>query len=640
MALVNFTNLDFDQIKSSIREYLRSNSNFTDYDFEGSNLSTIIDLLAYNTYISSYNANMISNEVFIDSATLRENVVSLAKHIGYTPRSRTSSRANISFFVDTTSISTAETAPLTVTLQKGLVCVSSVASNGQNYTFSIIEDITVPVVNGIALFDNITIYEGSYVNQSFIVDVNNSEQKFILNNANIDTSTLSVNIRNSQESSIINKFNLCEDLCVVNDKSRVFFLQEIEDQRYEIIFGDGIFGKKLDNSNVVEVTYIVSNGESSNGIESFSFIGRLVDNNARVIASGVSLISTISPSQGGKEIESIDSIRKYAPRLYSSQKRAVTSSDYENIVTMLYPEAESVSVFGGEELDPPRYGKVFITIKPFEGEVLPETIKDNLKNLLRKYSVAGIVTEILDLKYLYIEFDSSVYYNTSFSQSPSDLKTQILNNLIRYSDSTELNKYGARFKYSKFLKIIDETNKAITSNITKINMRRDLKVLLNQFAEYEICFGNGFHIKNESGYNIKSSSFGVSGILEDLYLSDIPDSNKKTGRIIFFKINIENSLPYIVNPNAGKIDYEKGEVIIYPVNIIRAGKEKFNNPIIEISAIPKSNDIIGLQDLYLQLDINNSIINMISDPISSGSDISGTIYKTTSSYSNGNFIRK
>lgn len=640
MALVNFTNLDFDQIKTSIREYLRSNSNFTDYDFEGSNLSTIIDLLAYNTYISSYNANMISNEVFIDSATLRENVVSLAKHIGYTPRSRTSSRANISFFVDVTSLSTTETAPLTITLQKGLVCVSSVATNGQNYTFSIVEDITVPVVNGIALFDNIAIYEGSYVTQSFTVDVNNSEQRFILTNANIDTSTLKVNVRNSKESSVINKFNLCEDLCIVNDSSKIFFLQEIEDQRYEIIFGDGIFGKKLDNSNIVETSYIISNGKSSNGIESFSFIGRLVDNNNRAIASGISLVSTNSPSQGGKEIESVDSIRKYAPRLYSSQKRAVTSVDYENIVTMLYPEAESVSVFGGEELDPPKYGKVFITIKPYEGEVLPETIKDNLKNLLRKYSVAGIVTEILDLKYLYIEFDSSVYYNTNFSQSPSDLRTQVLNNLIRYADSTELNKYGARFKYSKFLKIIDETNKAITSNITKINMRRDLKVLLNQFAEYEICFGNAFHIKNESGYNIKSSSFGVSGILDDLYLSDIPDSNKKTGKIVFFKLSLENSLPHIVNSNAGKIDYEKGEIILYPVNIIRSGKQKFNNSIIEISAIPKSNDVIGLQDLYLQLDINDSIVNMVSDPISSGSDITGTIYKTTSSYSNGNYVRK
>jgi hypothetical protein len=637
MALVNFTNLDFDQIKISIREYLRANSNFTDYDFEGSNLSTIIDVLAYNTYISSYNANMISNEVFIDSATLRENAVSLAKHIGYTPRSRTSSRANVSFFVDTSVLTTQ---PITLTLQKGIVCTSSSSFANQSYTFAIPEDITVPVVNGIAFFENITIYEGTYINQSYTVNYNNPNQKFILNNANIDTSTLLVNVRNSQESSIIRKFNLCDDFCAVNSESKVYFLQEIEDQRYELIFGDGIFGKKLDNLNILETYYIVTNGENANGVSSFSFVGRIIDNNGRVISTGISLVTTNSPSQGGREIESVDSIKKYAPRIYSSQKRAVTSSDYENIITMLYPEAESVSVFGGEELNPPKYGKVFITIKPYSGEILPDSIKNNLNNLLRKYSVAGIVTEILDLKYLYIEFDSSVYYNTNLSQSPSALKTQISNNIIRYSDSTELNKYGARFKYSKFLKIIDESNQAITSNITKITIRRDLKAVLNQFAEYEICYGNGFHIKNENGYNIKSSGFKIAGISDELYLSDIPDANKETGKIIFFKISKENSLPVIVKSNAGKIDYVKGEIILYPTNILQTTKTSSNIPIIQISAIPKSNDAIGLQDLYLQLDNNNSIINMIPDPISSGADISGSIYKTTSSYSNGEFVRR
>jgi hypothetical protein len=638
MALVNFTNLDFDQIKSSLREYLRANSNFTDYDFEGSNLSTIIDLLAYNTYISSYNANMISNEVFIDSATLRENVVSLAGHIGYIPRSRTSSKANITFFIDTSNFSTN---PKTITLQRGTVCSSSNNFGSQSYTFSILNDITVPVANNIAFFENIDVYEGTYLLERFVVDSNNKNQRFILSNVNIDTSSIVVEVRNSQESTITRKFNVCKDFCSVDSESRVFFIKEIEDQRYELVFGDGIFGKKLDNNNIVEVYHVVSNGgENANGVTSFNFSGRLFDNNGRIVSSGISLITANSSSQGGREIESVESIKKFAPRLYSSQKRAVTTQDYETIVASLYPEAESVSVFGGEELNPPKYGRVFIAIKPISGDFLANSIKENLKNLLRKYSVAGIVTEIIDLKYLYIEFDSSVYYNTNLSQSANNLQTRVINNISRYADSSELNKYGARFKYSKFLKIIDETDKSITSNITNIIMRRDLSAVLGQFSEYEICFGNQFYIDDSTGYNIKSSGFKLNGYNYDLYLSDMPNSDLKTGKIIFFRIDPQTSNPIIVNNNAGTVNYEKGEIIISPLNLISTSKQKLNQPIIEISVTPYSNDIIGLQDLYLQLDIQNSNVDMLIDTISSGTDVSGSIYKTSSSHTSREFIRK
>ena len=638
MALVNFTNLDFDQIKNSLRKYLRANSNFTDYDFEGSNLSTIIDLLAYNTYISSYNANMISNEVFIDSATLRENVVSLAGHIGYVPRSKTSARSNISFFVDTSNFSTN---PKTITLQRGTVCSSSNNFGPQSYTFSVLNNITVPVTNNIAFFENIDVYEGTYLLERFVVNNSNKNQRFILSNANIDTSSIIVEVRNSFESTVVRKFNLCKDFCDVDSETKIFFIREIEDQRYELIFGDGIFGKKLDNDNVVEVYHVVSNGgENANGITSFNFSGRLFDNNGRIVSTGISLISTNSPSQGGKEIESVESIRKFAPRLYSSQKRAVTTQDYETIVASLYPEAESISVFGGEELSPPQYGKVFIAIKPISGDFLSNSIKENLKNLLRKYSVAGIVTEIIDIKYIYIEFDASVYYNTNLSQSSDKLQTRVINNTIRYSNSSELNKYGARFKYSKFLKVIDETDKSITSNITNIVMRRDLRAVLGQFSEYEICFGNQFYIDDPSGYNIKSSGFRINGYNYDVYLSDIPNSDLKTGKIIFFRIDPQTSKPSIINQNAGKVDYQKGEIIIFPTNLITTLKQKSNEPIIEISVTPYSNDVIGLQELYLQLDTKNSNVNMIVDTISSGADISGSIYKTSSSHTTREFIRK
>ena len=308
MPLVNFTNLDFDQIKTTLKNYLKANSNFTDYDFEGSNLSTILDVLAYNTYITSYNANMISNEVFIDSATLRENVVSLARNIGYVPRSKTSARANISFFVDTTGFTTR---PLTLTLKKGTVCTSSSSFGNQSYTFTIPEDVTRPVINGIALFENVSVYEGTFLVKTFTVDSNNLNQKFILDNSDIDTKSISVLVRNTQSSTVTRKFTLSSSLLDVDSTSRVFFIQEIEDQRYELIFGDGVFGVKLDNQNYIEVSYVTTTGEGANGVSSFTFNGRIVDNNNRVVTTGISLLTTNTESRGGQDIESVDSIKKY-----------------------------------------------------------------------------------------------------------------------------------------------------------------------------------------------------------------------------------------------------------------------------------------------------------------------------------------
>ncbi len=635
MTLVNFTNLDFDQIKSSIREYLRANSNFTDYDFEGSNLSTLVDVLAYNTYISSYNANMISNEVFIDSATLRENVVSLARNIGYVPHSRAASKANISFFIDTSGFTTN---PLTLTLKSGVVCTTNTLFGNQSFSFIIPQDITVPVVNRIALFENVDIYEGTLIVNNFTVDANNPNQKFILDNANIDIDSISVFVRNTQASTIRSTFKLSRNLFDINSESRIFFIQEIEDQRYELIFGDGIFGKKLENLNYIEVSYNVTNGESGNGVSSFNFNGRIIDNNNRVVTTGISLITTNSQSQNGREIESVESIKKYAPRKYAAQNRAVTATDYETIIPTIYSEAESISVFGGEDLTPPRYGRVFISIKPINGPFVSNQVKDNIESSLRRYAVAGIVPEIIDLKYLYIETDTTAYYNSNSTSDPNYLKDIIFNNIKNYANSKELNKYGARFKYSKYLKVIDDSNIAVTSNITKVVMRRDLRVELNKFASYEICYGNQFHIKNMNGYNIKSSGFKIAGINDVLYMSDLPNSDGLTGSIFFFKLE-SSTRPVIIKKSVGTIDYQKGEILLYPVNINSSSKTSFNQPIVEISVIPKSNDVIGLQDLYLQIDINNSVLNMLSDEISSGSDISGSTYKVTSSYTNGDLVR-
>ena len=640
MPLANFSNLDFNQVKTTLKDYLKSNSDFTDYDFEGSNLSTILDVLAYNTYISSYNANMVANEVFLDSATLRENVVALARNIGYVPRSRKSASAVVSFFVDTSNISPT---PASLTLHKGIVASSTGSFGNSSFNFCIPENISVPVVNNIARFDDISIYEGTFLSSNFTYSTRLPNQKFILPNAGVDTSLITVTVKNNENSSASTKYSNQDSLFDIGGESKVYFLQEISDERYEIFFGDNIFGKALEEGNYITANYIVSNGDSGNGVSSFQFSGRLSytrNSNTYNVTSGISLLTTDLGASGGDTIESVESVRRYAPRIYASQNRALTASDYESLIpARIYPETESISVFGGEELIPPQYGKVFISIKPRTGDFLPNLIKQNIKNKLKKFAVAGIVPEILDLKYLYIEVDSKVYYNTNMAESASVVSSNVQNNTTKYAESTELNKYGARFKYSKFLKIVDDSHEAVTSNITTLRMRRDLRVILNGFAEYQIGFGNKFQVKDPDGFNIKTSAFKIDGINQDVYLGDLPRPDRETGTLFFFSLPaIGSQTPTIIRRNVGFIDYINGVITINPVNI-QGGMVKDGQTIIEIEATPSSNDVIGLQDLYLQLDISNSNFETVVDEISSGLDPAGSNYIVTSSYPNGNLVR-
>ncbi len=640
MQLVNFSNLDFDQIKTSLREYLKSNSNFTDYDFEGSNLSTILDLLAYNTYITSYNANMVANEVFIDSATLRENVVALARNIGYVPRSRKSASASISFSVDISDVSPA---PSTVTLKKGVVASSTGTFAGQSFIFSILEDTTVPAYNGIANFDDLLIYEGVLLESNFTKSERELNQKYILPNSGIDTELIRVTVKNNQFSTTGAKYALQDSLFEIDPDSKVYYLQEISDERYELIFGDGVFGKALEEGNYVTANYIVSSGDAANGISNFNFAGRLIYNRNSVeynITSGISALSTGIISSGGENIETVESIKKFAPRIYATQNRALTSNDFETLIpAKIYPETESISVFGGEELVPPQYGKVFISIKPTFGDYLPNLIKENIKMRLKKYSVAGIVPEILDLKYLYLESNSKIYYNTNLTNTAELVSTLVQNNITKYAESTELNKYGARFKYSKFLKVIDDSHESITSNITTIQMRRDLRVTLNALVEYQICFGNSFYIKRMGGYNIKTSAFRVDGISSDVYISDLPNSDRETGELFLFSVpSINSSSPTIIRRNIGTIDYKRGVLTLNPINVL-SGLKRTGQTIIEISGTPVSNDVVGLQDLYLQLDVANSSFETVTDEIASGVDPSASNYIVSSSYANGVLVR-
>jgi len=640
MGLVNFSNLDFAQVKTSLKEYLKANSTFTDYDFEGSNLSSIIDVLAYNTYITSYNANMVTNEVFIDSATLRENVVSLARNIGYVPKSRKAAAATISFFVDCSNITPT---PASITLKAGPVVATSGTFGNQSFIFSIVSDITVPILDGIANFNEISVYQGSLITSTFTFSSQTPNAKFILPNAGIDTELLKVVVRPNQNSTSETTYTTQDSLFDINSESKVYYIQEIEDERYQIFFGDGIFGKKLEENNFITASYIISSGDSGNGVAQFEFAGNLsYERNGLdyTVTAGVSLITTDISSSGGENIETVESIKKFAPRIYASQNRCLTANDYETIIpTKIYQETESISVFGGEELVPPQYGKVFISIKPKTGDFIPNLIKQNIRTKLKKYAVAGIVPEILDLKYLYIEVDSKIYYNTNLAPSGSSVSSIVSQNANKFADSAEMNKYGARFAYSKFLNVIDQSSEAITSNITTVQMRRDLRAVLNSFAEYSIGFGNEFHIKSMSGYNIKSSAFRISGINADVYISDVPNTNRENGSLFLFTLPTPTSTtPTIVRRNVGRIDYINGIITLNPVNVL-SGKIKDGQSIIELSACPRSNDVIGLQDLYLQLDISTSNFETIVDDISSGLDPSASEYIVTSSYANGTLVR-
>ena len=644
MPFTKFTNLDFDQIKASIKDYLRANSNFTDFDFEGSNFSVLIDTLAYNTYITAFNSNMIVNESFLDSATVRENVVSLARNIGYVPRSRTSSKATVSFDVE---VDPAVTSP-TITLKAGLVCVGNV--DNTSYVFSLPENVTATInpTTKIASFTSLEICEGTFLKKEYVVD-GSLNQKFIIPNPYVDAATIKVYVKGTGDSGLGLEYFQVSNITEVDKNSNIYLLQEIQDEKYELLFGDGTIGKKLENNAIITVTYITTEGKSGNGASNFAFAGNFVGSSGQVIVPINSVIvNTLQASQNGGDIESINSIKYFAPRLYSSQYRAVTARDYEAIIQMIYPDAESVSIVGGEEVDPPEFGSVLISIKPKNGTFVSDFNKSQILSKLKQYSVSGINQKIIDLKILYVEIDSSVYFNYSQVSSVEDLKTNVITSLNTYSDSIDLNKFGGRFKYSKIQQIIDNTDLAITSNITKVRIRRDLKALINKKVQYELCFGNKFHINPEGG-NIKSTGFYISGESSKVYISDLPNKNldgtldgSGQGIISIIKFAADGQKQVVIQ-SAGSVDYTKGEIILgAPEYVVITATDKPDDTI-EVQAYPESNDVVGLKDLYLSFSISESTINMVRDVISSGDEISGTVFSRdyyTSSYSNGTLTRK
>ena len=632
MAFNQFTNLDFNDLRAQIKDYLRANSKFTDFDFEGSNFSILIDTLAYNSYITAYNTNMAVNEAYLDSATLRENVVSLARNIGYVPRSRKASVATVSLNVDVTGFSPQAS---TIKLNKGLVALGTI-QNGQ-YIFSIPDDITANVdINNIANFTDISIYQGNLITKKFTVDHSQVDAKYILPNSNIDTSTIRVSVTDATNGTE-EIYEAYQNIFEVNKESRLFLVQEIEDEKYQLLFGDNLLGKKPPNGSSIEVTYLVTDGELGDGAANFTFNGNLTyESGASLlqVTQGVSLITTTQSSENGGAIESIDSIKYLAPRVYASQQRAVTANDYISLIPSLFSNVESVSAYGGEELTPPEYGKVYITIKPENGEILSDVSKRAIKQNLKKYTVAGIKQEFLDLKYLYVEYDSTVSYDPGFTETKDGLFSSITNAISTYAKSSDINQFGGRLKYSKLLNIIDKVNDSVTSNITVLKMRRNLKPVFNAFANYELCYANQFHADLE-GFNIRSSAFTLSGVNGTVYLTDLPDPDGLKGVVKFF--TLVDGEPNYINNNAGMVDYTKGEIIIYPVSFSSSSLTDR----IEIEVIPESNDIVAKQNLYIVLDTTaRSKLTLLEDVITSGSNRSGAGYIPPSSFiSNKKYTR-
>jgi len=628
MAFNQFTNLDFNDIREQIKDYLRSNSNFTDFDFEGSNFAILIDTLAYNSYVTAYNTNMAVNESFIDSATLRENVVSLARNIGYVPRSKKAATARITF--------SAQVNARSATLKKGVVALGG--AENSNYIFSIPEDITAtPNSSGVVTFSNIEIFEGNLLKKTFLIDDSQPDQKYILPNANIDTSS----IRVQTVGTAIEEYTPYTNIFNVDADTRLYLVQEISDERYQILFGDNILGKRPANGSTVEVTYIETNGEAANGATNFTFSGQLVarsEGKDKNVTNNISAITTLQAAESGDDIESIDTIKYLAPRVYASQYRAVTANDYSSLIPFLYPNVESVSAYGGEELDPPEYGKVFITIKPKNGDFLSDVAKNTIKNKLKEYTIAGIRQEFLDLKYLYVEYDSTVSYDPGTVTNTEDLFSRVQNAIVNYSRSTDINSFGGRLKYSKLLRQIDNVDAGITSNITNLVIRRNLVPAYDVLANYELCYANAFHAEVE-GFNIRSSGFTVSGIDGTLFLTDVPDTNitipgrpaqvaPKTGSISFIRFNENNEIQTVIQ-DAGTVDYVKGEIILFPVNI---SSTVLDNRI-EIGVSPESNDIVAKENLYIILDTTGkSVLTLKEDLITSGSSRSGSNYIPPSSY--------
>ena len=616
MAFNQVNSLEFNEIKAQIKEYLKSQSQFSDYDFEGSSLTVLIDTLAYNTYYTAVNANLAVNEGFLETAVLRENVVKLARMIGYTPKSARSARTVVDI-----SVQTAFPYPKSVTIAEGLV-LNYTGLDNNNFVFSIPTDTSQSVdsLTGIASFKNVTLFEGLYLQDTFVKNTS-QRQRFILTNDRVDTSSMIVQVTSG---TITEKYLQATDVTKIDSTSKVFFLEESEYQIPEILFGDGVVGKALLNGDVVTVKYTTSAGRGANGLKVFENIGTYRDNLNNAITSGIT-INAISFPDGGAEPESTESIKFSAPKFYSAFGRAVSTQDYEAIIPQIYPNVASISCYGGEEAEPPEFGKVFLAIKPKNADKLSLSEKNSVLKKLREYSIAAIQPTIIDPSILYIDLNSFVYYNPNNTRkTPAEVKNLVITTLTALNASGEFNKFGGKFKYSKIQNIIDQAERSITSNITKIVMRKNISVDLNTRVNYKICYGNRINQQTSTNPSIMSSGFKIVGDdVNTYFLND--DAN---GALRLYYVKGTGEFEYI-DGLWGSVDYDMGEIVI---NDLIIQSTSVTNDTLQIKATPKSNDLVSLRETYITMGIDNTVITVVEDTISSGSNLSGTGVIPESSY--------
>jgi hypothetical protein len=590
MPYTQLANLDFADIKVALKEYLRAQSDFTDYDFEGSALANLIDVLAYNTYYTAFNTNMVVNELFIDSATLRDNVVALAKQLGYRPKSATSPTAYISFTFNYTN-STTDTQLL---LKKGTGFISSY--DNVTYKYVVLEDAKAQVSNNAAVFTDVLLKEGTLLTNTFTVNTSLQSQRFILDNPNVDTNTIKVKVYPTG-SGFSEPYLVSDNILGVDANSKVFFLNEIEDERYELIFGDGVLGKKLDSGALIEVSYLVTSGSASNGVRTFVFSG-VLETPDGVNPQGSTTVNSTVPSSGGEEIETTKKIKFNAPKSYGTQNRAVTADDYGAIVRNIYPATSDVIIFGGEDQVPPQYGKVFIVLKPNDSSYLTSLTKKEIVKELKKYVVASVEPVIVDPSIIYVELNSKIYYNSaSTADTPAQIRDKVIGALQSYIEMSDIEKFNGKFRYSKIVGVIDDADKTINSNITTVTMRKDFYPQLNSTFYYEICYQNAFD-KDCEGPVLSTTGFRVTEYPNfDVYLED------RDGLIVLYRLDAITGEKVVLDKEVGTIDYEKGELKMYDLTIIKGSY--FDNRI-SVRVKPLYNDVQAFREVYLDVDIANS----------------------------------
>ena len=618
MANTKLTSLDFENIKAELKDYLKNNTDFTDYDFEGSALANIVDLLAYNTHYQSFVSNMIANESFLDSSILRDNVVLHAKSLGYLPRSAKSSSSLFNFNVFSTFSGLTGSAPGSITIKAG--SVFNAIKDKVTYSLSTPSDIVTPLVyvnpqapgqGATGTYNNVRLYEGTYLSTSWIVDQNNLDQRFIIPNTGLDLDTLIIKVQPDSGSTTSDLYTRGVNITQVTSTSKVYFVQEIEDEKYELVFGDGVVGAKLPNNSKITATYIISSGADANGIQgvsNFVFAGNITNNLSVTPGSQTVTISNSPVTEGGAKPETIDSIKFQAPRFYSAQNRAVTADDYETIVRLVYPNVDDIFAYGGEEASPPEYGKVKIVIKPKSGRTLSVSTKEFIKGKLRSYKVASLTTDIVDPHVLYPTINSVIYFNSeTTTKSASEIKTLVESSIDLYEESTALSRFGGKLKYSKLIAVIDDADPSISRNSTTILMRRDIQAILNTKASYELCYVNSFAVDTDAPV-LTSSGFKLEGYTQTFYLEDdydgtYLDTARTTKNVKAYYLN--NSIKTYLGDPIGSINYSKGEILLGMSTSIIITETVETGSVIKVTVRPEQNDIFAKREVYLALTKGN-----------------------------------